>query len=697
MGWQTIPIIITDQGVKTQLHMIQLDPLRDPRSTSGSSEDFRNYYDLEGVTEALGENLISSSWKNTTYTSTIYTFVNGAYELKLWTADGGSNIQYRIYRASDNLLIAHATLSKYNDFTTGQYSGFLFWYNTDIDSYDFGEFHNYKTVDDYIYYATDSGTVDNMTAFIEMMNGIQPEEDEPYQFVGDDNEDDSGYGDFDYSGDDDDFTSLPTISASGTGLCNLFKLSRTDISDLASYLWGLGSIASFLPVFNNPMDCILSLGIVPVDPSAGTRDYIKVGNLTTTAQGAPISNQFIAQDMGKVTIGKGKFSNSFMDYSPYTKAELYLPYIGTVTLDIDEIMDSTLYLNYNIDLLSGAAVAELKVVKNYKYQGASHTHSNILYSYSGNVLTNIPITGQNFTQMFQAIVGAVATGIGGNASGAITKNPTMQNAIQQQTVASEISSSSAMKPDIKRGGNIASSCGMMSKQKAKVILSLPKLCMTDKQGQEVGYPRYNRYQLKSLKGYTKIFEIHLTGIPCTDAERRMIQSVLTGGVIISKTSVPTQTAGNNTVLIYSQKCEDIELNKADNWTLLDTISGNWRDESIDILVPKIRLEATSNLTYANIMKKANYVYIGDFGRYYYINKINAMSGNVFEVELSVDAPMSWLSDVLDQYAIVDRQQNSWNVYLSDSFIRTYNTPYTTVLDFDKGFTTHNFILAVAGG
>lgn len=509
--------------------------------------------------------------------------------------------------------------------------------------------------------------------------------------------DDTGFGDYDYSGDDTDFSPLPTISATQTGLCTLYRVDKTDIQGLASYLWGLGSIASFLPIYTSPIDCIMFLGIVPIEPnqeSAGS--YITIGNLPTTVMAKKVTDQFMSLNMGSITIGKGKFTNTFMDYSPYVSAELQLPYIGTVKLSIDEIMDATLELNYNIDLLSGSCVAELKVVKTFKYGDSSHTHTNVLYSYCGNILTTIPITGQSFAQMFNAVIGAVATGIGGNASAAMAKNPTMVNAIKQQTVASEIGSTSAMKPDIKRGGNISSSSGLMGNQKARLILSLPKLCRANQQAHEVGYPKYQRYQLSSLKGYTKIFEVHVNGVPCTDTERQMIEQSLTGGVIFSNTPVPTQTAGNNTVLIYSQECEKIQINKADNWTLIDTISGSWKDDEIDILNPSIVLEATTDLTYSKILTEANYVYIGDFGRYYYINKITAMKGNLFKLSLTIDPCMSWLSYILDLYAIVDRQELKYNLYLSDSFVRTYNNPYTTVYEFPTGFSGYAYILAVAG-
>lgn len=522
--------------------------------------------------------------------------------------------------------------------------------------------------------------------------------DDPYAFSPESGED-GGYGDFDYSSDDTDFSRLPSLSACDVGFCKLYEMGPSDVKSLASYLWGLGSIASFLPIFSDPMDCILSLGIVPVSPTTGANEVITVGNLTTTVSGTKITKQFDKLDCGSISLNGKQFSKSFMDYSPYTKAELFLPYIGTVSLDIDEIMDaSALHLQYQFDLLSGACIAELKVTKTYNYQNGDHVHENVLYRYSGNILTNIPITGANYTQMYQAIVSAVATGIGGAAGAETAKTAAAAENIQNQAALSNVANSTGMKPGIRRAGNASANCGYLGGQIPELILSLPKLAHLGKaQGHEVGYPRYGEYTLSVLSGYTQIMQAHLKAIKCTDAERDQIQTVLNAGCILSKTAVPTQSAAANTIKIYSYSCEKICLNKADNWELIDTITGSWRSADVDILKPVIRIEATNALTLAKILKQANYVYLSDTDRYYYVTGMSAGSGNIITLSLEVDACMSWLADLKNEKVVIDRQEKSWNTYLNDGFIRTYNTPYTVVKQFPVGFFSEHFILAVAGG
>jgi hypothetical protein len=540
--------------------------------------------------------------------------------------------------------------------------------------------------------------VTNEQAFNTLLNGVPVNLDDPYVTSPETGED-GGYGDFDYSSDDTDFSRLPTLSASDVGFCTLYEMTPGDVKSLASYLWGLGSLAGFLPIFSDPMDCILSLGIVPVDPATSGRDLIKVGNLTTTVYGDKITDQFGRLDCGSLELSGQKFTKSFMDYSPYTKAELFLPYIGTVSLDIDEIMDaSALHLQYQFDLLSGACIAELKVTKTYKYKDANHVHENVLYRYSGNILSNVPITGANYTQMYQAIVSAVAVGIGGAAGAESAKTAAAAENAGNQAALSGVAATSGMKPGIRRAGNASANCGYLGGQKPELILSLPRLAhLGDAQGHEVGFPRYGEYTLSELSGYTKIMQAHLKNIKCTDAERDQIQSVLNDGCVLSQTAVPSQAQTANTIKVYSYSCEKIALNKADNWELIDTISGSWKSANVDVLKPEITIEATSNLTLAKILKQANYVYLADTDRYYYVTGMSAGSGNIISLSLEVDACMSWLAALKNEKVVVDRQEKSWNTYLNDGFIRTYNNPYTVVKEFPTGFTASRFILAVAGG
>lgn len=359
---------------------------------------------------------------------------------------------------------------------------------------------------------------------------------DPYVNADPIDEGEGGYGEFDYSSDDDAIPLLPTISVTSAGFINLFKMDQQTIADLADYLWsGLFDINTYLKLFGDPMECILSLGIVPVTPAASTSPlYIVVGNHATTIQAPRITSQFCELDCGSIEVKGTKYSNSFMDYSPYTSAQLYLPYVGTVNLDVDEIMDSTIHIVYHMDLLSGSCVAYVEVSKKYNYKGASHTHTNVLYQFSGNILTNIPITSQNFTQILQAVIGAVATGVAGAGAGAgvAAGSGEAAGAMTADQAAAAVGATAQMKAPVARSGNCSSACGLLGTQKPKLMLTLPKMAYAEDMNKERGYPTYMRKTLSALSGtgFCKVEIAHLKGIPCTDTERDEIIRLLESGV-----------------------------------------------------------------------------------------------------------------------------------------------------------------------
>ena len=166
-----------------------------------------------------------------------------------------------------------------------------------------------------------------------------------------------GWPNFDYSGDDVDIPALPSISAAASGFVRLYNPTITEVQGLANYLWsGAFDIATYKKLFGNPMDCFLSFGIIPVIPPRGVnKEAISFANMPDPGVTAyKITDQFTDLDCGTVTIDGSKYTGSAMDYSPYTKAELFLPFCGTHALAVDDIMDSTINITYHMDLYTGA-------------------------------------------------------------------------------------------------------------------------------------------------------------------------------------------------------------------------------------------------------------------------------------------------------------------------------------------------------
>lgn len=67
---------------------------------------------------------------------------------------------------------------------------------------------------------------------------------------------------------------------------------------------------------------------------------------------------------------------------------------------------------------------------------------------------------------------------------------------------------------------------------------------------------------------------------------------------------------------------------------------------------------------ANIMS-ANYCYISDFGRYYFITDKQCDSNGLWTISLKVDVLESFKNDIYNLKGIVQRQKNNYNMYLVD--------------------------------
>lgn len=158
---------------------------------------------------------------------------------------------------------------------------------------------------------------------------------------------------------------------------------------------------------------------------------------------------------------------------------------------------------------------------------------------------------------------------------------------------------------------------------------------------------------------------------------------------------------NSQITLYSNKASKEVVDKSDDLVVIETMTGDFRG-SMSILRPIIQIKPTLTSTVSKILSECNYVYIREFGRYYFVTAINTTANNYIELELSIDVLMSWKTSILAQNVIVSRNENEYSLYLDDSVLKVYNDPNITVYHFkdsnnlDTGFTAQEFILALAG-
>ena len=363
------------------------------------------------------------------------------------------------------------------------------------------------------------------TLFDLLFDTIPEDDPDPYPTDPDDDTpdgqqppDNGGDGDRDKGSDDIPEPPVPGINPIGMGAINLYQLDTSTYLQFLKYLWSNVFYTAILKLFQDPMECIISTHLIGANVPVSGSDEITIGNVTTTVKANIVPNNFISVDFGSLQLNE--FYGDSSDYE--TVVQLYLPYYGTVTLNTHEVVKSTLHLTYNIDVLTGAFVAFLRVTKNV--DGTSL--DSILYQYNGNMAYQIPIGSTNYSNItagLLSLVGNVATA--GTMSAAKAYKAT-QSAVSDYLDPSNFSMS------YQRSGSVSGNVGYMSVKNAYVVLLRPVHALPSKFAHYVGYPYMGYTSLGSCSGFTKCYEVYVDKIIGTPEETEMIKQALIRGILL---------------------------------------------------------------------------------------------------------------------------------------------------------------------
>lgn len=303
--------------------------------------------------------------------------------------------------------------------------------------------------------------------------------------------------------------SPPTINICDTKFITLYSPTLAQLQALAAYMWSDSSfdIDNFQKLFADPMECILGLIMLPFTVPTSGNSNIQVGNMPTNVSANNVSAQYYQLSCGSITIDR--FTGSYLDFEPYTKAQIFLPYIGIQDLSVDDIMGKTISVTYNIDILTGACIAFIKC-------GGS-----VLYQFIGQCGANIPITSNTYTGVIQSLLdltrslthvagGDMVGGLSGVASASVNIN----------------------KPKIQKSGTLSGVGGFLGIQYPYIILTKPNPAIPKDQNKYLGYPSYVTKQVGSCSGFTQFETVYLEDMSCTESEKENILNLLKEGVIL---------------------------------------------------------------------------------------------------------------------------------------------------------------------
>lgn len=344
--------------------------------------------------------------------------------------------------------------------------------------------------------------------------GKVPSHDSDPYTPGGETEEGGGTGTFDNTTESIPVPDLPTTSAVETGFISLYKPSLTQLKALATYLWSANGLDldTFKRIFSDPISAILGLSLVPIDPGLGNDVNVVLGNIATGVTMPRVPQQYQKFNCGSLQIQE--YWGGYLDYAPYTRAEIYLPFIGVKPLNIDDIMGKTVSLWYVVDFLSGGCVACLEC-------GGS-----VLYQFIGQCACSIPITGNDMTNVINGILSVVGAGVGTMVA---TGGMGLAGLAVTGALASNVM---GMKSHVEKSGSMGGMGGMLGVKTPYIILTRPRQALPATQNKFTGYPSFITTTLGSCEGYTVVSEVHLENISATEDEKREIEQLLKGGVIL---------------------------------------------------------------------------------------------------------------------------------------------------------------------
>ena len=351
-----------------------------------------------------------------------------------------------------------------------------------------------------------------------------------------------------------------------------YLVSLNELSVLGEWLWaddlGLQIAKTAISLlYGDPVQTVISCVSYPFNvsslASSSSVPFHWGGHDAGFSLSALNSNAF-SIDWGSIFLSE--YWGNFLDYSPHTQMQLYLPWgTGFVHIDPNDIINANsnsswtgtgiLGIKTNVDLSRGICVHN--VIAN----------NTVIGSYSGSCGRQIPITGSDYASKQVAMAGAaigamvaggISAGMGsqaastgqnifGEPSSDINRRYMTKSSVKADMFGSEVSAVGRMAmrpaiasaaalavspPSVSRSGSFQEGAGSLSIQQPYLIISRPKMSMPQNYGHMYGYPSNISATLSSLSGYTEVGNIHLEGIYATSEELNEIESLLKSGVLL---------------------------------------------------------------------------------------------------------------------------------------------------------------------
>lgn len=361
----------------------------------------------------------------------------------------------------------------------------------------------------------DNQTTGGTVQYISWWLGLDEFVDDP-NYPGGTSEPAGGGGAFDMTSDDIPIPELPPDMLLNSGIVKMYAPTAQNMADFLNYLYTAPDqiIANIKKLWVNPFDSIISFGTVPFNVAATRSETVRFCGVSTGVSMPILNSQFMKVSCGSYQFDK--FWNGALDHNSYTKIKLFLPFIGFVPLNPDEIVGGTITIEYNCDLFTGDCMAFVHVQKNDLFD---IEYNGCIYSFKGNIFTQAPLSGSDYTGMYGSILNAVTA--------VALPSPASIAGIAKEVLGQKV--------EVHHSNGMSANAGTLGEYVPYFIIERPIQSLPANFIKYNGYPCNINYLLKSLHGYTEVETgtFYTDSIDyITDEEAQELVDMLDKGVVL---------------------------------------------------------------------------------------------------------------------------------------------------------------------
>ena len=325
----------------------------------------------------------------------------------------------------------------------------------------------------------------------------------------------------DDTSDEIDIPVKPPIGVSNAGFINVYNPGMGALQGLGDILFP--NVATATDVLDallkicetlanqNLINYVIDCHVIPVKPTVGASQSIKVGFNNTSIMVPVVTSDYIDISCGALNIHE--YFGGFQDYT-LTKSKLYLPFIGFVDTLPEYWVAGTIKVDYRFNVIDGSFMAFVRSTS-----GRSQLANTVIAQYAGNACMHFPITGVNYAQMASGLIGA-ATSMAGAKS-----NPTAALG-----AAHSAANTVAQWGEVQQSNGYNSTAALLGVRVPYLLIERPVPSYSQNYKHDKGYPTNIATTLSNVSGYTEIEDIDLSGIPLTQAELEELRGLLKEGV-----------------------------------------------------------------------------------------------------------------------------------------------------------------------